>query len=205
MLYKGSVSTRVLTHSLFYRTIIRIIINTSKITPGYKIRFMNKIYFIIAVFISALILASCKSEKKSHLAEVTEFRNTLTNQDTTQVLKLANDCMELLKKKNIDQAIAMLNEYSDSLHQIQPLSKESERKLRSTFKIFPVLDYELSYYSLQSESVNDVKYNITFAEENNPEKNGKPITSYMFNPVKVDGVWYLCIKRQDQSVDNLRR
>ena len=167
---------------------------------------MNKLFSLCAAVFAAIAFSSCKNEKKpSDMRQVLEFRSTLTKQDTTQVLDLANKCMELLKNKNIDQAVASLNEYDDSLCQVKPLSKESEQGVRKMFKLFPVLDYELSYYSLQSEGINDVKYTVTFAEEQNPEQNGRPVTSYMFNPVKVDGVWYLCIKKAGQASDELRR
>ena len=167
---------------------------------------MNKLFILSAVVFAAIAFSSCKNEKKpSDMRQVLEFRSTLTKQDTTQVLDLANKCMELLKNKNIDQAVASLNEYDDSLGQVMPLSKESEKGVRKMFQLFPVLDYELSYYSLQSEGINDVKYTVTFAEEQNPEKNGRPVTSYMFNPVKVDGVWYLCVKKAGQTSDQLRK
>lgn len=167
---------------------------------------MNKFFVVCAVFSAAMIFSSCKSEKpKTKLSEVLEFRNTLTQQDTTQVLQLANGCMEYLKNKNIDQAVASLYEYNDSLNKIQPLSDISEKSVRHLFTVFPVLDYDLVYYSLQSETVNDVKYNVTFAEEEDIENNGRPVTSFMFNPVKVDGVWYLCVKKKGQEVDNLKR
>ena len=112
---------------------------------------MNKLFILCAAVFAAIAFSSCKNEKKpSDMRQVLEFRSTLTKQDTTQVLDLANKCMELLKNKNIDQAVASLNEYDDSLCQVKPLSKESEQGVRKMFKLFPVLDYELSYYSLQS-------------------------------------------------------
>lgn len=117
------------------------------------------------------------------------------------MLKLADGCMELLKAKRIDEAITMINEYDDSLNQVKPLTKETEKKLRNVFRLFPVLDYTRSYYSFQLEGCNDVKYMITFAEENNPEENGRPETAFMFNPVKVDGTWYLCVKNSMDEVD----
>ena len=166
---------------------------------------MKKFYIFIAILFAVFSFCSCKNQKKSHIAEVIEFRNTLTKEDTTQVLKLSNDCMELLKNKNIDQAVAMLYEYDDSLYQIQPLTESSIKSIKHTLKVFPVIRYKLSYYSLQSESINDVKYIITFSDEQESEQNGRPVTSFMFNPVKVDGVWYLCLKNPTQSVDDLRR
>ena len=121
------------------------------------------------------------------------------------MLGLADNCMKLLKEKRIDEALSMLNEYDDTLKSVKPLSKETEQRLHRTFRVFPVLEYNLSYFSMQLEGLNDVKYNIIFAKEDHPEQNGKPQTSFMFNPVKLDGTWYLCVKRSDQEVDELRK
>lgn len=165
---------------------------------------MKKYIICFAALAMAISFSSC-SKKKSRLEEIKEFRESLCKEDTTAVLNLADNCMKLLKEKRYDEAISMLNEYDDTLKSVKPLSKETERHLRHTFRVFPVLDYKLSYYSMQLEGLNDIKYNITFAKEEHPEKNGMPVTSLMFNPVKVDGTWYLCVKRSDQDVDELRK
>lgn len=173
--------------------------------PKHYTFFIMTKYFYIAVFAIALVLTGCSKKEKTRFDEVQEFRNSLSQQDTTQVLSLSDNCMKLLQEKKIDEAIAMLNEYDDSTKQVKPLSKETNERLRKTFKMFPVLEYSLSYYSMQLEGLNDVKYNITFAKEDNPEQNGQPVTAFMFNPVKVDGQWYLCVKRSDQDIDELRK
>ena len=71
------------------------------------------------------------------------------------------------------------------------------------FRIFPVVDYELVYYSFQLEGINDVKYKIIFAQEENVAENGEAATALMFNPVKVDGSWYLTVKKAGQKFDEL--
>lgn len=88
----------------------------------------------------------------------------------------------------------MLYEYNDSTKEVQPLTDKTRKQYERRFKVFPVLEYTMDYYSFQLEGVNDVKYRITFALEENPEQNGNAVTAMMFNPVKVDGVWYLTIK-----------
>lgn len=120
------------------------------------------------------------------------------------MLKLSNDCMELLKAKKIDNALSMLYEYNDSTKEVTPLSEKSRKRYERMFHIFPVLDYKMEYYSFQLEGVNDVKYRIIFGQEDQPDVNGEAATALMFNPVKVDGNWYLTVKTADQSFDELR-
>ena len=173
---------------------------------------IKKSFTVIAVLLMVFAYVSCTSGHKqpktafdNKVAEELEFSKRLTSEDTLQMLKLADDCMELLKNKDIDGAIAMLNEYDDSTEQVSPLSGDTEKRLRHTFKVFPVLKYDREYFSFMREGVNDVRYKIWFAEEPNPEKNGEPVTRLMFNPVLVDGQWYLCVKKFGQDYNDLRQ
>ena len=160
---------------------------------------MKKLLYFTLGFICLLVAESCRQKPQSSVDETTEFRGSLTSEDTVQMLKLCDDCMVLLKNKNIDGALAMLNEYDDSTNSVQPLTDPTKAKYTRVFNMFPVLEYELAGYTFVQEGLNDVKYTITFAEEEHPEKNGEPKTSFMFNPVKIDGQWYLTVKRPDQE------
>lgn len=160
---------------------------------------MRKLLYFTLVSAFILVAVSCGNKPKSRVDETTDFRSSLTEADTVQMLKLCDDCMELLKNKNIDGALAMLNEYVDSTNTIQPLTDITRAKYIRIFKMFPVLEYQLAGYTFVLEGINDVKYSIKFAEEEHPEKNGEPKTSFMFNPVKIDGQWYLTVKRPDQE------
>lgn len=165
---------------------------------------MKKIfYFALVLFIMSAV-AACNQKSQAPSDKKQEFKDGLTEQDTAQMLKLSDDCMELLKKKDVDGALAMLNEYDDSTGTVQPLSEQTRAKYLRLFKMFPVYKYTLSSYSFMLEGLNDVKYDIIFAEEEHPEVNGVPKTSFMFNPVKVDGQWYLTVKRADQSIDRVQ-
>lgn len=164
---------------------------------------MKKItYFALVVFIMSVV-AACNQKSQSYVDKTKEFRDGLTEQDTAQMLKLADDCMELLKKKDVEGALSMLNEYDDSTGSVQPLSDQTRAKYQRLFKMFPVYKFERSSYSFMLEGLNDVKYDIIFADEEHPEVNGVPKTSFMFNPVKVDGQWYLTVKRADQNIDRI--
>lgn len=172
---------------------------------------MKKYQFftVVTLLLTVLVYSSCTSgSKKQSALPVTpemEFRNSLTNEDTLNLLKLTDDCMELLKKRDLDAALAMLNLYDDSTKQVTALTNEARTRLRKTFTVFPVLRYEREYYSVMREGLNDVRYKIWFAEEADPQKNGEPVTRFMFNPVMVDGTWYLCVKDQGQEYDKMRQ
>lgn len=162
-------------------------------------------FFLILSILSLTALQSCKKKKEvSHEEMVAKFRSQLTSNDTTQMLKLCDDAMELLKNKQIDQVLASLNEYDDSLHQVKPLSEELKGKYHNIFTMFPVLSYDREYYSFQLEGCNDVKYKVTFAESAPGDPN-PPTTAYMFNPVKIDGQWKLCVKTLKDRVDMSKR
>lgn len=152
---------------------------------------MKKYSFFILMAV-AFIFSGCK--EKSRVQQVQEFRSELTKEDTTQMLKLSDQCMELLKAQKTNEALSMLYEYDEENKELTPLNDKTRKRLETRLKFFPVLDYERVYYSFLLEGVNDVKYRIKFAEEENPEQNGEAKTAFMLNPVKVDGSWYLTVK-----------
>lgn len=71
--------------------------------------------------------------------------------------------------------------------------------------LFPVLEYSRIYYSFQLEGCNDVKYEVVWATADKTGTNQDAKTAYMFNPVKVDGSWKLCVKTASDEIDmNMR-
>ena len=163
---------------------------------------MKKIGYLV-IALAALILATgCNSKnKKSREEQIEDFRSMLTASDTTQMLQICDNAMELLKGKKIDEVIASLYEYNDSTEELKPISEELKKRMKNQFRMFPVLDYERKYYSFMLEGCNDVKYEITFATAE--QAGGKPATTmFMFNPVKVDDEWKLCVKTQDKDIDD---
>ena len=69
------------------------------------------------------------------------------------------------------------------------------------FKMFPVLRYERKYFSFQLEGCNDVKYDVIFASGKDAGINKPAVIGYMFNPVKIDGEWRLCVKTANDFYD----
>ena len=84
------------------------------------IHVMNKRFSLIIILGICLIVTSCSNKPKTREERVKEFRNELTTQDTTVMLKLCDNAMELLKGKQIDQVLASLYEYNDSTKEVKP-------------------------------------------------------------------------------------
>lgn len=156
-------------------------------------------YLLIAVALLCLGTA-CSNKKKTREERIEEFRSMLTANDTTQMLQICDNAMELLKGKKIDEVIASLYEYNDSTEELKPLSDEVKKRLQKRFKMFPVQEYERQYYSFMLEGCNDVKYEVVFrtAEQTGGEA---AKTMFMFNPIKVDGDWKLCVKSANDEHD----
>ena len=166
---------------------------------------MKKIIIFICLAIISFNFISCKDKKKeTHEERVAEFRAELTAEDTATMLKLCDDAMKELKAKNIDKVLASLYEYTDSTEDLKPLSEELKKKYRNQFQIFPVMEYERKYYSFQLEGCNDVKYEVTFATAEQTGTGQPAKTAFMFNPVKINGEWKLCVKTADEEIDKTR-
>lgn len=163
---------------------------------------MRKLCFLFAALITVgLAFTSCG--KKGPMTSA-EFKSQLTAEDTTNMLAICDSCMRALKQGQTDKAIGMLHLYDDSTQQLLPLTDEKVKELENTFRLFPVLDYTLDYFSFNKEGVNDVKYNIKIFEQQ-PGDNTPNTIGFMFNPVRVEGTWYLTVKAPDQEVDSLKR
>ena len=163
-------------------------------------------FFLTVILVSLSVACSSKKNKKDMTREeqVEIFRSELTEADTTAMLKLADNAMELLKAKKIDQVIESLYEYNDSTQEVTPLSDQMKKRCTRRFKMFPVLDYYRDYYSFMLEGCNDVKYCVTFATAEQAGTKEAPTTMFMFNPVKIGDEWKLCVKTPQDEFDRDR-
>lgn len=160
-----------------------------------------KYYKYILISIVSIIAVSCsKPEPKD---PVSAFRETLTKEDTTVVLNMCNEAMELMKTKEYDKLLSILHEYNSETQVVSSLSEETIARYRNIYKLFPVLSYELEYYSFLVPGCNDVKYNCVFATAEQIGGIEDAKKSFMFNPVKVNGTWQLCMKTSTDKMDRL--
>lgn len=160
-----------------------------------------------AIILSALIfmmgvgaLSSCKQQEKKVATEsAEEFKSGLSATDTADVLAICDACMETLKAGNIDEAMQMIQMVDTNLN-VAPLDELHEKKLRKTFKFFPVVNYRLEGIAFNTSGLNDVKYQIEFFEKTDSLDTTPNTIGFMFNPVKVDGKWVLTVKQASQEV-----
>jgi len=170
----------------------------------HKKNMKNYITYIAAAVILFLVIA-CGNKQKTRQEQIEDFRSTLTAEDTTQMLKLCDDAMESLKAKDYNKVLSSLYEYTDSTKEVKPLTGETATRYKRMFQMFPVLDYVRKYYSFQLEGRNDVKYEVTFATAEQAGTDEPATTGYMFNPVKVNGEWKLCVKTANELFDKSKR
>ena len=162
---------------------------------------MKRILYLLQIATVAVFIVSCGQKQKSQEERVASFRSELTLEDTTAMLRLCDEAMESLKAKEVDKVIASLHEYDDSTREVKPLSDLLAKRYTRQFTMFPVLDYKREYFSFMHEGCNDVKYRVTFATAEQAGTAEAPTTMYMFNPVKVDGEWKLCVKTPEDGLD----
>lgn len=159
--------------------------------------------FVLLVF--SFVLVSCgpkysgsKGEKTQKDAEA-EFVSSLSDGDQDAVVALADDCMAKLQAGRIDEALDMIYVlYDDVLYK---KSSSYTADLVQRFKLFPVLSFERLYNAFSTEGNNDVSYSYVFEDA----RDGRPAQTMklMFNPVYVDGQWYLTFKDVGQSSKDL--
>lgn len=158
-----------------------------------------KKYLLPLMAIALVAFAACTGTDKK--TDSQEYQEGLTAQDSTIMLQKCDSCMQLLSEGRIEDALDMLVEYDDSLQQVSPLSDETRASYKRKFTLFPVIKYDLQYVSFMEAGLNDAKYEVQFG----PDEAGAPKTAFMFNPVKVDGQWYLCVKTANQAFDSFDR
>ena len=89
---------------------------------------MKRIYLFLIFTVCALTFVSCHKKKESREQQIMEFRSQLNAEDTTVMLQLCDDAMKDLKAHNIDKVLANMFEYTDSTHELKPLSEELKKK-----------------------------------------------------------------------------
>ena len=166
---------------------------------------MKKTIYYSLLAILVFSLCSCGEKKKSREQHVDEYGSDLTEEDKDNQVQRRDATITPLKAKDYNAVLANLHEYTDSTQEVKPLTEETRQRYLNKFKMFPVLDYTRVYYSFQLQGCNDVKYDVTFATAKQAGTAEPAKTAYMFNPVKVDGTWKLCVKTATDEIDmNMR-
>lgn len=160
---------------------------------------MKKTLFILAV--TALLVSSCgprysgdNGEKTQKDAEA-EFVSSLSPSDSLALMEKTEKCMSLFAEGNVAEAVDMIHVLYNSV--VYKKSASYTAELINRFTSFPVLSYKLNYVSFSTQGNNDVSYTYLFGPDDAYSM------KLMFNPVFVDGEWYLTFKDGSQSSRDL--
>jgi len=165
---------------------------------------MKRLFILLAAF---AVLVSCgpkpkysgsRGEKTQKDAEA-EFVSSLNKSDEEALLALADECMDKFQAGQVDEALDMIYVLYNGV--VYKKSASYTAQLAQRFKRFPVLSYERLYHSFSTEGNNDVSYSYVFEPASGDR--AAQTTKLMFNPVYVNGEWYLTFKDGSQSSRDL--
>ena len=130
---------------------------------------------------------------------------TRTSDDSTTIVKMATQDLDLLKQNKVDEALDLLFEVNES-SEMQSLSDSYKTVLKNNLKKFPVLSYSIDDYHLYSDNDVDVRYTYEFMVKPDGAPENLPTTMKgALNPVRINGQWYLTISEflKDPERDNI--
>lgn len=167
---------------------------------------MKKIVYLFACLVVVMSLASCgkKQQKpeKSIIDEIVEsdprYSSSMvrTADDTTAVMQLATQYLDLLSRNEINSAIDLLYELnSDSL---SVLSDKRREELINFYSTFPVIRYNIESYAIFTETNTEVRFTYNFLENKDDDKIPNVMRGCLC-PVRFNGNWYLTVPKVQHS------
>ena len=162
---------------------------------------------ILAVLCTLCLLAAChnggRKNQKFNTFESAQasFAATITPADSAAVIAATEEFMSLVKSGEIDAALSHIYVVdNDTLFLPAPQSLAS---IKSKFTLFPVLSYKMTDIAFQTSAINDVTYQYVFQEA--AEGSNPATLKIAFNPVKVDGKWYLTLKDGNMTSKSMQQ
>ncbi len=137
-------------------------------------------YLFLTLFVCLLFAACNNSPKVKTYADAERaFIASLTPEDSLAVVDLAREFFEHVKNNRTDEALDMINVVDNSV--LYRIDMESRDFLRPRFLRMPEEGWQIVRYSFSTPGINDLVCNY----------GGMKL---VFNPVKVEGRWYLTLK-----------
>ena len=173
--------------------------------------------FLYLCILSGLILSlsSCKDKKTEKETSVMEeiiksnsrydVKMTRTADDSTTIVKMATQYLDLLQQNKIDEALDMLYEINES-SEMQSLSDTFRAVLKNNLKKFPVLSYSIDDFHLYTDNDVDVRYTYEFMTKPEGAPENLPTTMRgVLSPVRINGNWYLTVSEflKDPEMNNM--
>ncbi|MDO5443853.1 MAG: hypothetical protein Q4G10_09300 [Bacteroidia bacterium] len=153
---------------------------------------------ILYILLGLALLCSCGSRSKAPSMRTQkdaeeEFTSSLTVNDTTVVLNLTETFMSLVKADKVEEAVDMITVLSQEV--VYKPSDDYYAELVDRFRGMKISSYELYKYYFTTEGNNDVCY----VAESHAFGNTPTNIKVTFNPICVDGKWFLALKDGNQS------
>ena len=135
---------------------------------------MRRLLYLFVLSALTFSFIACGNKDKSN-----ENENTLTDQildsdsrydklmlrtkeDSTKIIELATQYLDLLQQNRIDEALSMLYEVDDSA-KVSPLSDSFKTNLKKQLKSFPVLSYQIDYFKIFEALNTELRYTMSLS------------------------------------------
>ena len=158
---------------------------------------MNKKYYLLLTAVVALLMAGCKSDKKTNFKfddQSDQPQMELSSYDSITVRQITNDFLELVKNGQIDEAITHL--YVLEGEEVKPLPDEQKEECRFSLGAFDFKGYAIKQLVFFKETDSEVEYALYLDD---PVQVRKPRTfNGLIRPVRRDGTWYITLANGNQ-------
>ena len=150
--------------------------------------FRKSTFTIIIISLMAFVACTDKSNKSK--GEPIPIFIEMSQQDTTEVLNLVNQYLDLLTIGNVDDALAMIKVLDGD--SIKDVPEELLKKQRNSINMLHPERYKIDSYIFRFENDCVVKYTGVLFEKQ-PGDTDPNTVSYYLRPVRVDHQWYLTL------------
>ena len=163
---------------------------------------MKRFFYLCPILALVFFMMACSDNKKTETSGIDDMIEenpyysssmSRTAEDTTAIIQLATQYLNLVKENKLDEAVNMLYEV-DSIN-VQPIDADRKDLVLKNLKRFPVLSYEIVDFRLYSDLNSELRYVYEFM----PKPEGADIPNTMKGLIgffRVDNKWYLTIPQE---------
>ena len=147
---------------------------------------------LLLLILLAVVMASCTENKETKKLFLRPPSITLSAQDTTEINQKIQTHISLLKENKLNELADILY-YLQEDNTINSLNEEQKASFVKGMSLFKIYDVKIKHLIIRSEYNNELCATLKIKEDGDFEKN-YGVTKFYFNPVKIDGVWYITIR-----------
>jgi len=152
------------------------------------------------LFVSLTLMTGCKREKTAQQPVLTDYEQTMTNQDTLAVTQLVDRFFGFIENDQLAEAVAMLYKMNeeDVYQEPQLLDNEQMQKVMNAYRPFlPIRSHRIDYIKFYSAHDNEVK--VTAIMEEATADRPEMTTVFYFKPYDYMTNWRLCTFSSDDG------